>query len=92
MQKKYESGMFCRGIKCVRHVPLEELKKDEYFKKKADQCKDCNAWEFLNWLKDNGYRIVKTVPEISSKELAAHIKGMDIVHVEDLTEDEILSL
>jgi hypothetical protein len=92
MQKKYESGMFCRGINCVRHVSLEELKKDDYFKKKAAHCKDCTAWDFLNWLKDNGYRIVKTMPEISSKELAARIKGMDVVHVEDLTEDEILSL
>lgn len=84
--------MFCRGISCARHVPLEELKGNEYLEKKAEHCKDCNAWVFLNWLKDNGYRIVKTVPEISSKELAARIKGMDVVHVEDLTEDEILSL
>ncbi len=33
-----------------------------------------------------------TMPEISSKQLAAMIKGIDIVRVEDLTEDEILCL
>jgi hypothetical protein len=32
------------------------------------------------------------MPEISSKELAARIKGIDVVRVEDLTEDEILTL
>ena len=32
------------------------------------------------------------VPEMSSKELVARIKGIDPVRVENLTEDEILCL
>lgn len=92
MQRKYESGMFCRSIQCERHAALEGLKGDAYLAKKALHCTDCYAWRFLNWLKDGGWRIVHTMPEISSKELAARIKGMDVVRVEDLTEDEILSL
>ncbi|MBN2159171.1 MAG: hypothetical protein JW807_07230 [Spirochaetes bacterium] len=92
MQKRYESGTFCKSIQCERHAPLEGLKGEAYLQKKAVHCKDCYAWKFLNWMKDNGWRIVLTVPEISSKELAARIKGIDIVRVEDLTEDEILTL
>jgi hypothetical protein len=92
MQKKYESGTFCQSIQCERHVPLENLSGDAYLAKKAVHCKDCYAWKFLNWTKEKGWRIVFTMPEISSKELAARIKGIDIVRVEDLTEDEILTL
>jgi hypothetical protein len=92
MQKKYESGTFCQSIQCERHVPLESLSGDAYLAKKAVHCKDCYAWKFLNWTKEKGWRIVFTMPEISSKELAARIKGIDIVRVEDLTEDEILTL
>jgi len=92
MQKKYESGTFCRSIQCERHAPLETLTGEAYLEKKAVHCKDCYAWKFLNWTKDKGWRIIYTMPEISSKELAARIKGIDIVRVEDLTEDEILTL
>lgn len=92
MQKKYESGMFCKSIKCERHAPLEGKTGEEYFREKAVHCADCYAWKFLNWTRDNGWRIVLTMPEISSKELAARIKGIDVVRVEDLTEDEILTL
>jgi len=92
MHKKYESGTFCRSINCPQHAPLEGLSGDAYLEKKAMHCKECYAWKFLNWTKDNGWRIVMTMPEISSKQLAAMIKGIDIVRVEDLTEDEILCL
>ena len=92
MQKKYESGTFCKSIQCERHASLEKLAGDAYLKKKAKHCKDCYAWKFLDWTKEKGWRIVLTMPEISSKELAAHIKGIDIVRVEDLTDDEILCL
>jgi hypothetical protein len=43
-------------------------------------------------MKDNEWRIVRIQPEMSNKQLAAMIKGIDPVRVEDLTEDEILCL
>ncbi|MDD5712463.1 MAG: hypothetical protein PHY31_06880 [Smithellaceae bacterium] len=92
MKKKYESGIFCKDIKCERHGVLEGYTGAAYLKKKAVHCKECSAWQFFTWLKDRDYRIVLTVPEISSKELAARLKGIDPVKVKDLTEDEILCL
>lgn len=91
-ERKYVSGQFCIDIKCPYHVALDGLKGDAYMKKKAVQCKACPAWQFYLWLKDHRYRIVMTVPEMSARELAAHIKGVDPVKVEDLTLDEILCL
>ncbi len=93
MSKKYQSGTFCKDIKCERHKPLESLEGEGYLKQKSVHCKDCYAWMFFDWLKDRNWRIVlTTIPEMSSKELAARIKGIDIVRVKDLTDDEILCL
>jgi len=93
MQKKeYQSGTFCVDINCAHHKALEPYSGEKYIEMKQDLCRDCYAWMFFNWLQKQGYRIVKTIPEISSKELAARLKGIDPVKVEDLTEDEILSL
>lgn len=90
--KEYISGTFCIDIKCTHHKALEQYSGDEYFKQKALLCADCYAWKFFTWLRDHKYRIVQTLPEISARELAARIKGIDPVRVEDLTEDEILCL
>jgi hypothetical protein len=49
-------------------------------------------WCIFIWTKDQKWRIVQTQPEISNKQLAAMIKGIDPVRVEDLTEDEIMCL
>lgn len=92
MGKKYQSGTFCKDVGCERHAPLEAYTGDEYLRRKADHCRECYAWMFLNWLKDRNWRIVMTAPEMSSKELVARIKGIDPVRVENLTEDEILCL
>ena len=92
MKKKYESGTFCKDIKCERHTPLGAYQGEEYLAKKAVHCKECYAWMFFQWLKERNYRTILTVPEMSSKELAARLKGIDPVKVENLTEDEILSL
>lgn len=91
-ERKYVSGQFCIDIKCSHHTALDGLKGDAYMKKKAVNCVDCAAWKFYLWLKDHRYRIVMTPSEMSAKELAAHIKGIDPVKVEDLTLDEILCL
>jgi hypothetical protein len=91
-EKPYVSGTFCRDIGCAHHAALENLTGDEYIQKKTVYCKNCFAWQFYNWLKENNWRVVKTSPEMSAKELAAHIKGIDPVKVEDLTMDEILCL
>ena len=90
--KPYISGTFCREINCAHHTALENLVGKEYIEKKTIYCKDCYAWQFYNWLKDNNWRVIKTVPEMSAKELAAHIKGIDPAKVEDFTTDEILCL
>lgn len=91
-EKKYVSGQFCVDIACPRHKELEGLEGDAYIHKKSVHCKECFAWQFMNWLQDHNYRIVRTIPEMSARELAAHIKGIDPVRVEDLTLDEILCL
>ena len=93
MQKKeYQSGTFCVDIGCAHHKALEPYSGEKYLEMKQELCRDCYAWMFFNWLHKHDYRIVKTMPEISARELAARLKGIDPVKVEDLTEDEILSL
>jgi hypothetical protein len=92
VSKEYISGTFCIDIKCPQHKALEELEGKTYAEKKRVHCKDCYAWRFFNWMKDNKWRIVRIQPEMSNKRIAAMIKGIDPVRVEDLTEDEILCL
>jgi len=90
--KKYKSGTFCKDINCPRHNELESLEGDAYLEKKRNFCSDCCAWQFLIWLDQHEYRILLTKSEISAKELSARLKGIDPLHVEDLTIDEILTL
>lgn len=92
MSKEYKSGTFCIDIKCPKHKALSGLEGKAYMAKKKVLCKECYAWRFFNWAKDNQWRIVHTLPQLSNKQLAAMIKGIDPVRVEDLTEDEILCL
>jgi hypothetical protein len=92
MAREYKSGTFCKDIECPQHAALEGLEGNAYLEKKKVHCKDCYAWRFFMWLQDRKWRIVYTMPEISNKKLAAMIKGIDPVKVEDLTEDEILCL
>jgi hypothetical protein len=92
MSKEYKSGTFCIDIKCPKHKALAGLEGKDYIKKKKVHCKDCYAWIFFMWMKDSKWRIVRTQPELSNKQLAAMIKGIDPVRVEDLTADEILCL
>lgn len=92
MSKEYASGTFCIDISCSKHNALDGLKGAAYIEKKKVLCKDCYAWRFFTWMKDNQWRIVHTLPEMSNKQLAAMIKGIDPVRVEDLTEEEILCL
>jgi hypothetical protein len=90
--KKYKSGTFCIDIACPRHKDLESLEGEAYLEKKKVHCRECYAWQFLSWLDKHDYRIVLTQPEVSAKDLAAMLKGIDPVRVEDLTIDEILTL
>ena len=92
MEKEYQIGTFCKDIKCRKHKALEGLSGNAYLRKKNVHCADCEAWKFFNWVKDKKFRIVHSLPQMSSKELAARLRGLDIVRVEDLTEDEIMCL
>jgi len=92
MEKEYQIGTFCKDIKCRKHKALEGLSGNAYLRKKNVHCADCEAWKFFNWLKEKKFRIVHSLPQMSSKELAARLRGLDIVRVEDLTEDEIMCL
>ncbi len=92
MKMKYKSGTFCVDIQCPKHKELEALEGDAYLEKKRIHCKECNAWKFFLWLEEHNYRIVSTLNEISAKELAARLKGIDPVTVEHLTIDEILCI
>lgn len=91
-QMKYKSGTFCIDIACPLHKELESLEGDAYLEKKKSHCKDCYAWMLLSWLEAHRYRIIQTLPQVAAKDLAAMIKGIDPVRVEDLTIDEILAL
>jgi hypothetical protein len=92
MSREYTSGTFCIDIKCPQHEALDGLTGNAYIERKQVHCKDCFAWRFFIWAKDHKWRIVQTQPEISNKQLAAMIKGIDPIRVEDLTEYEILCL
>lgn len=92
MSKEYKSGTFCIDIKCPKHKDLDGLDGNAYVEKKEKHCKECYAWVFINWAKKNKFRIVHTWPQVSNKQLAAMIKGIDPVRVEDLTEEEIMCL
>jgi len=92
MSKDYKLGTFCIDIKCPKHKAIEGLDENAYIERKKEQCKKCEAWQFFIWSKEKYYHIVKTAPQMSNKELAARIRGLDIVRIEDLTEDEIMCL
>jgi hypothetical protein len=92
MEKEYKIGSFCKDIKCPKHKALEGLSGNTYLRKKHVHCKDCEAWKFFNWSKEKTFRIVHSLPQMSNKELAARLRGLDVVRVEDLTEDEIMCL
>lgn len=91
MSQEYRSGTFCIDIQCAKHKILDGLDGIAYVEKKREHCKDCCAWIFFNWLKDNKWHIVHNA-ELSTKQLAAMIKGIDPRQVDDLTEEEILCL
>jgi len=90
--KEYASGTFCKSIQCEKHKSLENLPREEYLLRKSSLCGDCFAWKLFTWLGEKEYRILKTEPRLSARELAARIRGIDPMFVNDLTEDEILCL
>ena len=91
-EEKYRSGTFCQAIKCTHHKPLSKLKGKVYLDKKTEYCKDCNAWKFYSWLKDNNWKVVRSVQDISVHEIAARIHGLDPEAAKDMDIDEILCL
>lgn len=92
MKKQYRPGTFCVEIQCEHHKALASLSGDEYLKKKREHCEDCLAWRFFCWLGEKKWRILRGLPEMPGKELAARLKGMDPRKAEHLTEEEILCL
>ena len=91
-EKEYVSGQFCIDVKCPNHEALEGFDGDDYLAKKAIHCKECFAWIFFNWMKEHNWKIVKTIPEMSAREIAARIKGIDPDRVEDITVEEIMCI
>jgi hypothetical protein len=91
-EEKYTSGTFCLAIECAHHKPLEKLSGKEYLDRKAEYCKDCNAWKFYNWLRQYNWKVVRAAPEMSVHELAARIHGVDPERAKDMDIDEILCL
>ncbi|MBN1533157.1 MAG: hypothetical protein JXA20_10880 [Spirochaetes bacterium] len=92
MSKQYQSGIFCRTVQCERHAFLENKSGEDYLRAKREHCRDCNAWMFFSWLNDNSWQILHRSPEMSPKELAARLRGMDPAAAADLTLEDILSL
>jgi len=84
--------MFCKDTDCPRHGLLEQFSGEEYLAKKAEHCRDCHAWKFLNWLRENNWRILLPIADMSEREIAARLKGVDVANIEHLTTDEIMSL
>ncbi len=91
-EKKYAPGQFCVAIECPRHKALEGLNGESYLKKKREHCKECCAWKFFIWMQAHNWKIIQTAPELTARELAAHIRGINKDLANDLTIDEILSL
>jgi len=80
MNKEYVSGTFCIDIKCPQHSALEGLTGSDYMQKKNLHCKDCFAWRFFIWTKNNKWRIVQAQQDISNKQqkiLRSHGNIMD---------------
>jgi hypothetical protein len=92
MKREYKPGTFCVDIQCERHEVLASLKDDEYLMRKRQHCRDCLAWQFFAWLEKKKWRVVRGLPQMSTKEIAARLKGIDPVKAEHLTEEEILCL
>ena len=60
---EYQGGEFCKAVKCEIRLQLDDLVKgsDEYMQLKNICKTDCKktAYEFHDWLDNNGYSIVK---------------------------------
>ena len=65
MSKEYESREFCRDIQCTIQGMLDgKIDKDlsekiKKFRKEFHCHENCKAYEFHQWLEDNGYSIIK---------------------------------
>ena len=61
MTKEYQSREFCRDTACGYQIDLDYYKTPEDEKEfiKDEVCENCKAYEFHQWLKENGYKIVK---------------------------------
>ncbi len=92
MTQTYQSGIYCRDIGCGHHAQLEKFTGDEYMRYKTEYCRECRAWQFLNWLTRSNWKITLCAPEVSPKALAARIKGLSPSAAADLTEEDILCL
>ena len=60
--KQYQSREYCKSISCIFQLAIEGNKVFE--NTTADEikkayCKTCEAYKFHQWLKNNGYKIVK---------------------------------
>lgn len=55
--KEYQSREYCRDIFCETQLDIDSQKKSKTIAKR--KCKRCDAYKFHQWLKDNGYKIVK---------------------------------
>ncbi len=93
---EYVPGTFCKKINCSYHKILEQSSNGDYVRNKKILCDDCYAWQFCNWLKENDWKVMKSlkeIPRMSGKELALHIKGIvDTDIAEDLSLDDVLCL
>jgi hypothetical protein len=76
--KEYQSREYCRDINCMFQKAIDNNLDSKGVAKKYCHEK-CKAYEFHQWLKDNGYKIVK--PKMDC-ELAEMCYDMGVDNVE----------
>ena len=69
MMSEYQSREFCRDTICHQQIDLDYLKNVDSRPKsiieseikyiKDEYCQHCKAYQFHQWLKENGYKIMK---------------------------------
>ena len=66
---EYQSREFCRDIACLYQMEIDYLRdvdnrqfvirEGEIRETKDEHCNYCKAYEFHQWLKENGYKIME---------------------------------
>jgi hypothetical protein len=78
MSKEYQSREFCRDIECIMQKVLDNELETELNKACAElACKNCRDYKFHQWLKDNGYKIIKIIEDEEQFNIGDLVEGVE---------------